>query len=88
MSKKLAKNKIVQLRVEQKVFNRIQKLANQETEGCVSSFLRNIISLYLGNYVEIKKERQKENGKSRRHSERALAARLFIMETEAKSEVD
>jgi len=88
MPKKLAKPKVVQLRVEQKVFNRIEKLAEQETEGCISSFLRNIITLYLRNYVQVKKEREKEVGKSRRHSKRALAARLFIMEAQTKSETD
>ena len=88
MTKKLFKNKIIQLRVEQKVFNRIEKLAKKEQDGCISSFLREIITLYLKNYGEIQKEREKAIRKDRRRTERALAARLFILETEGKSEVD
>tara|TARA_R100000687_G_C6384395_1_gene134214 strand:- start:337 stop:603 length:267 start_codon:yes stop_codon:yes gene_type:complete len=88
MKKKLPKNKVIDIRIEEKTYNRIKKLSKRHSKGSVSKFLRGIIKLYLTNYGKIQKENEKKVGEAERRTKRALAARLFILETEGKSEVD
>ena len=84
--KRLPKNKLLELRVEEKTYNRIKKLAARHSKGSVSKFVRGILKLYLRNYGKIQKENEKEVCKAEGRTKRVMAARLFVMETETKSD--
>jgi hypothetical protein len=86
--KRLPKNKLLELRIEEKTYNRIRKLAERHSKGSVSKFVRGILKLYLRNYAKIQKENEKEVGKAQGRTQRVMAARLFVMETETKSDSD
>ena len=88
MKKKLPKNKVLDIRIEEKTYNRIKKLAERHSKGSVSKFVRGLIKVYLKNYGKIQKENEKEVGEVKRRTSRAMAARLFVMETERKPETD
>jgi metal-responsive CopG/Arc/MetJ family transcriptional regulator len=88
MKKKLPKNKVIDIRIEEKTYNRIKKLAQRHSKGSVSKFLRGIIKVYLSNYGRIQKENQKEVGEAKGRTKRVMAARLFVMEAEGQSEAD
>tara|TARA_R100000781_G_C4067070_1_gene123162 strand:+ start:340 stop:606 length:267 start_codon:yes stop_codon:yes gene_type:complete len=88
MKKKLPKNKVIDIRIEEKTYNRIKKLAQRHSNGSVSKFLRGIIKVYLSNYGRIQKENQKEVGEAKGRTKRVMAARLFVMEAEGQSETD
>ena len=88
MKKKLPKNKVIDIRIEEKTYNRIKKLAQRHSKGSVSKFLRGIIKVYLSNYGRIQKENQKEVGEATGRTKRVMAARLFVMEAEGQSETD
>lgn len=86
--KRLPKNKLLELRVEERTYNRIKKLAGRHSKGSVSKFVRGILKLYLRNYAKIQKENEKEVGKAEGRTKRVMAARLFVMEAETQSETD
>ena len=87
MKKKLL-SKVIDIRIEEKTYNRIKKLAHSHSKGSVSKFLRGIIKVYLSNYARIQKENEKQIGKAEGRTERVMAARLFVMEAEGESEAD
>ena len=87
MKKKLL-SKVIDIRIEEKTYNRIKKLAHRHSKGSVSKFLRGIIKVYLSNYARIQKENEKQIGKAEGRTERVMAARLFVMEAEGESEAD
>tara|TARA_R100000656_G_scaffold124922_1_gene104368 strand:- start:332 stop:598 length:267 start_codon:yes stop_codon:yes gene_type:complete len=88
MKKKLPKNKVIDIRIEEKTYKRIKKLAERHSKGSISKFLRGLIKLYLNNYGKIQKENEKEVSEVKGRTSRAMAARLFIMETERKPKAD
>jgi len=87
MKKKLL-SKVIDIRIEEKTYNRIKKLAHRHSKGSVSKFLRGIIKVYLSNYARIQKENEKQIGKAEGRTERVMAARLFVMEAEVEPEAD
>ncbi len=87
MKKKLL-SKVIDIRVEEKTYNRIKKLAHRHSKGSVSKFLRGIIKVYLSNYARIQKENEKQISKAEGRTERVMAARLFVMEAEGEPEAD
>jgi predicted DNA-binding protein len=87
MKKKLL-SKVIDIRIEEKTYNRIKKLAHRHSKGSVSKFLRGIIKVYLSNYARIQKENEKQIGKAEGRTERVMAARLFVMEAEGEPEAD
>ena len=87
MKKKLL-SKVIDIRIEEKTYNRIKKLAHRHSKGSVSKFLRGIIKVYLSNYARIQKENEKQIGKAEGRTERVMAARLFVMEAEGEAEAD
>ena len=87
MKKKLL-SKVIDIRIEEKTYNRIKKLAHRHSKGAVSKFLRGIIKVYLSNYARIQKENEKQIGKAEGRTERVMAARLFVMEAEGEPEAD
>lgn len=88
MRKKLLKNKVIDIRVEEKTYNRIKKLAHRHSKGSISKFLRGIIKVYLSNYARIQKENEKQISEVEGRTKRVMAARLFVMEAEGESEAD
>ena len=87
MKKKLL-SKVIDIRIEEKTYNRIKKLAHRHSKGSVSKFLRGIIKVYLSNYARIQKENEKQIGKAEGRTERVMAARLFVMEAAGEPEAD
>ena len=87
MKKKLL-SKVIDIRIEEKTYNRIKKLAHRHSKGSVSKFLRGIIKVYLSNYARIQKENEKQISKAEGRTERVMAARLFVMEAEREPEAD
>ena len=87
MKKKLL-SKVIDIRIEEKTYNRIKKLAHRHSKGSVSKFLRGIIKVYLSNYARIQKENEKQISKAEGRTERVMAARLFVMEAEGEPEAD
>ena len=87
MKKKLL-SKVIDIRIEEKTYNRIKKLAHRHSKGSVSKFLRGIIKVYLSNYARIQKENEKQISKAEGRTERVMAARLFVMEAAGEPEAD
>ena len=88
MTKRPPKNKIIEIRVEEKVYNRVKKLAERHAKGSISKFVRGLLRVYLINYGKIQKENKKEVSEAERRSKRVMAARLFIVEAETKPTID